>query len=105
MINGLTPEQNAAIIKEVCRFEKLTRLVVFGSRVMGNYKHGSDIDLAVWGLEAGEVRELYIRLNEYLSLPHKFDVVRFESINDPGLKKHILDFGKPVYPLGEITVE
>ncbi len=99
MINSLTNEQNSAIINEASRFEKLTRLVVFGSRAMGNHKHGSDIDLAVWGLEPGEVRELSIRLNEYLSLPHKFDVVRFESVNDPELKQHIIEFGKLVYPL------
>lgn len=99
MIGGLTKKQNAAIINEVNRFEKLTRLVVFGSRAMGNYKHGSDIDLAVWGLEPEEVNELNTRLNEYLSLPHKFDVVRFESVNDPELKQHIVKFGKLIYPL------
>ena len=98
MINGLTEEQNTAIINEVSRFEKLTKLVVFGSRAMGNHKHGSDIDLAVWGLAPSEVRQLNIRLNEYLSLPHRFDVVRFESLNDPELKQHIIEFGKLVYP-------
>jgi uncharacterized protein len=98
MINGLTKEQNAAIINEVSRFEKLTRFVVFGSRAIGNHKHGSDIDLAVWGLEPSEVRQLNIRLNEYLSLPLRFDVVRFESLNDPELKQHIIEFGKQVYP-------
>ena len=103
MINGLTKEQNAAIIDEVSRFDKLTRLVVFGSRAMGNHKHGSDIDLAVWGLKPKEVRELKIRLNEYLSLPHRFDVVRFESVNDPELKQHIVEFGKLVYPLEKIA--
>ncbi len=101
MINGLTKRQNAAIIDEARRFEKLTRLVVFGSRAMGNHRHGSDIDLAVWGLEPSEVRELSIRLNEYLSLPHRFDVVRFESVDDPELKQHIIEFGKLVYPLEE----
>ncbi|MGF1584824.1 MAG: nucleotidyltransferase family protein [Bacteroidales bacterium] len=103
MINGLTKEQNAAIIKETSRFKKLTRLVVFGSRAIGNYKQGSDIDFAVWGLEPGEVCKLNIRLNEYLSLPHKFDVVRFESINSPQLKQHILEFGTLIYPLEKIT--
>ncbi len=103
MINGLTKEQNAAIIEVVSRFEKLTRLVVFGSRAMGNHKHGSDIDLAVWGLEPSEVRELNICLNEYLGLPHRFDVVRFESVNNPGLKQYIIEFGKLVYPLEKIT--
>ena len=95
--------RSKAILNEVRRFEKLTRLVVFGSRAMGNHKHGSDIDLAVWGLEPRETRELKIRLNEYLSLPHKFDVVRFESINDPELKQHIIEFGKLIYPLEKIT--
>ncbi len=103
MIDGLTNEQNAAIINEVSRFEKLTRLVIFGSRAMGNHKHGSDIDLAVWGLEPAEVSKLNIRLNEYLSLPHKFDVVRFESLKEPELKQHIMEFGKLVYPIEEIA--
>ena len=56
MIKGLTKEQNAVILREAERFEKMTRLVVFGSRAMGNQKHGSDVDLAVWGLDATETR-------------------------------------------------
>ena len=97
MIQGLTEEHSSAIIQEACRFKNMTRLVVFGSRAMGNHKHGSDIDLAVWGLDAKEVRELKIRLNEYLSLPYKFDVVNFDTVNEPELKKHIIDYGKTLY--------
>jgi len=40
MIKGLSEEQNAAILHEACRFKKLTKLVVFWSRAMGNQKHG-----------------------------------------------------------------
>ncbi len=100
MIKGLTKEQNAVILREAERFEKMTRLVLFGSRAMGNQKHGSDVDLAVWGLDANETRKLKIRLNEYTSLPHKFDVVRFESISNPELKQHITDHGNTLFPGG-----
>jgi uncharacterized protein len=106
MIGGLTGEQSAAILKEACRFENLDRVVVFGSRAMGNHKRGSDIDLAVWGLDSREVRKLNIRLNEYLSLPWKFDVVSFESISDPELQHHIIEHGRTIYPLSHpITQE
>ena len=104
MIKGLTEEQNAVILREAFRFEKITRLVVFGSRAMGNQKHGSDVDLAVWGLDSDETRELKIRLNEYTKLPHKFDVVRFESINNPELEKHIKDFGITIFPSGQNSI-
>jgi predicted nucleotidyltransferase len=53
------------LIKAECLNEKLTRLVVFGSMAIANYKQGSDIDLAFWGLKPGEVRKLNIRLIEY----------------------------------------
>jgi uncharacterized protein len=98
MIHGLTQEQTAAILMEARKFENLNRLVLFGSRAMGNYKRGSDIDLAVWGLDIDQVRELKIRLNEYLSLPWKFDVVSFESISDPELQRHITENGKTIHP-------
>jgi len=98
MIKGLSEEQNAAILHEACRFKKLTKLVVFWSRAMGNQKHGSDVDLAVWGLDANETSELKIRLNEYTRLPYKFDVIRFESINNPELRQHITDSGKTIFP-------
>lgn len=104
MIKGLTQEQNAVILREAFRFEKMTRLVVFGSRAMGNQKHGSDVDLAVWGLDANETRELKIRLNEYTKLPYKFDVIRFESINNPELKAHITNFGNTIYPSGQSLI-
>ncbi len=62
------------------------------------FEKGSDIDLAVWGLDENETRELKIQLNEYTNLPHKFDVIRFESLNNPELKQHIIDFGKTIFP-------
>ena len=70
MIKGLSEEQNAAILRETCRFKKLTRLVVFG-------------------------------LNKYTKLPYKFDVIRFESINNPELRQHITDSGKTIFPFRE----
>jgi uncharacterized protein len=98
MIKGLTKEQNDVILHEAVRFERMTRLVVFGSRAIGKQRHGSDVDLAVWGLDADETSKLKIRLNEYTKLPNKFDVIRFESISNPELRQHITDSGKQFFP-------
>jgi uncharacterized protein len=97
MVFGLTDEQFMVILQEANQFEKLTRLVIFGPRATGDYGPRSEVDLAVWGLDAGEVLELQVWLNEYSKLPCRFEVVRFESINDPGLKQHIIESGKTIY--------
>jgi uncharacterized protein len=97
MIFGLTDEQFTVILQEADQYEKLTRLVIFGPRATGDYEPRSEVDLAVWGLDAREVLELQVWLNEYSKLPCKFEVVRFESLNDPELKKHIIESGKTIY--------
>ncbi len=66
------------------------RAILFGSRAKGNYKKGSDIDLAVVGNE----RLLSYYLNEEINLPYFFDVVNLEKITNKKLLEHITRVGK-----------
>jgi uncharacterized protein len=99
MIYGLTDEQFGAILQEASRFENMTRMVVYGSGARGNDKPGSDVELAVWGLDTTDACSFKIRLNKYTGMPCTFDVVCFESVNDPALKQHIIDNGKTIYSI------
>ena len=99
MIYGLTDEQFGAILQEASRYENLTRMVVYGSRARGNDKPGSDVELAVWGLDTTDACSFKIRLNKYTGMPCAFDVVCFESVNDPALKQDIIDNGKTIYSI------
>jgi len=64
---------------------------LFGSRAKGNYKTGSDLDLAIKGDRI--TYEITARfadcLNEEKPVPYFFDVVHYEAIANPMLKSHI----------------
>ena len=46
---GLNQTEIKEILKTVIQFPEIEKTVVFGSRAKGNFKKGSDVDLAVKG--------------------------------------------------------
>ncbi len=48
---GLTPSDLAEIIRTIQRNSAVVEAIMFGSRAKGNYKKGSDIDIAIKGKE------------------------------------------------------
>lgn len=81
---------------------EIEKAAIFGSRALGNYKTGSDVDLAVYGdsLSRSSLRMLQDQLNEKLPLPYMFDIVRYEEIESPKLKEHIDQYGKVIHSKG-----
>lgn len=95
MIFGLT-EEIIQQIKSVISSYPVINPVIFGSRAMERHEENSDIDISVSGeLDSLTVSKIRSALNE-LSVPYKFDVVHYESINNPDLKDHIDRVGKPL---------
>ena len=91
------PEKSMRLIAGVLeRWREVERAAIFGSRSMGNYKNGSDVDIVVYGqdLSAEIVNEISVELNEKLPLPYYFDVVHYESLNHEGLREHIDKVGR-----------
>jgi len=77
------------IIKGLQGFNTLRKAVIFGSRAKGNYKNGSDVDIAVW-LEGKDIApEIAGLLNDDLPLPYHFDVVNYLTITNKDLTEHI----------------
>ncbi|TFJ94186.1 nucleotidyltransferase family protein [Lentibacillus salicampi] len=93
-------EQDIEMITEASKsFEEIDQAVVFGSRALGNYKKGSDIDIAIKGSNvtnhtAGQLSEL---LNEEYPLPYFFDIVHYEGIKNEALIRHINEHGINIY--------
>lgn len=89
---------------------KVDKVFIFGSRAKGNYRPGSDIDLAIKGTEITEkdILNLHIKLSE-LDIPYKVDLLNYHTIKEPELKDHIDRVGIEFYSrwkeytLGEIT--
>lgn len=88
-------------ISEICNllssFNEIEEVKIFGSRARGNYKRGSDIDLAFIGNFGGMfINKIADELNE-LPTPYKFDVVDYKNINNMALKENIDNTGKLFY--------
>lgn len=92
---GLTPNDLKMILSVFKKYPDIKQVFIFGSRAMGNFKPGSDIDIAVKGNVSEEIISLIsIELNERLPLPYKFDVLVYSLIENEELKKHIDEYGK-----------
>lgn len=92
---GLPEKSYQLMLTALRQFPEIERVEIFGSRAMGNYKPGSDVDLVLKGdrVTAHTTMELSRRLNEQLPLPYHFDVVNYHDITESALKKHIDDYG------------
>jgi uncharacterized protein len=88
------------IICNIFRIEgKIEEAVIFGSRARGNYKNGSDIDIALKGkdIDAGIISHLSYQLNEETLLPYKFDIINYNTINNNDLIQQINRNGITIY--------
>lgn len=81
---------------------EIEKVIVFGSRAKGNYRAGSDVDLAIevngqQPLKSGQLAEEIDQLNT----PYLFDLVDYQSIQNPALIEHIKEYGQTLYIKGE----
>ena len=72
--------------------------VVFGSRAKGNYRSGSDVDIALNGpaIRHEDVIEVGYFLNEETLLPYQFDIVAYATIDNEALRDHIDRVGREI---------
>ncbi len=80
------------------RYPQIVEVIIFGSRALGNFKIGSDVDLAVKGAELDSILpEILAILEHRSSMPYHFDLLDFEKINNQNLKEHINQVGQVFY--------
>ena len=96
---GLLERDIRYIKKALEQCEEIEKAIIFGSRAMGNYKNGSDVDIAVLGelISNNTILKLNDYLNEIYPLPYFFDIINYNSIANENLKKHIDIEGKIIY--------
>jgi len=96
---GLTDKSYNLMINAIQQFSEIEEAVVFGSRALGNFKSGSDVDIALKGTHVTDdtARALSLELNEKLPIPYYFDVLNYQSINEFNLKAHIDQNGQQLY--------
>lgn len=76
----------------------IAQVILYGSRAMGNYRHGSDIDLTIKGeaVTLSELMKIDTELDDLL-LPYSIDLSLLHKINDPDLLDHINRVGAVFY--------
>lgn len=76
----------------------LTEVVLYGSRAKGNYREGSDIDLALKGRSLNSTLLTRIEWDyDRLLLPWKLDLIVYDDIQNKDLKEHIDRVGVVVF--------
>ncbi len=86
------------IITVIQKYPQIEQAIVFGSRAKGNYKTGSDVDIALKGdIDWEIVSNLNNDLNEETTLPYMFDVLDYNSIDNIALREHIDRIGVVFY--------
>jgi predicted nucleotidyltransferase len=100
MINnsfGLLASDLTKIIEVVSQYKEVKRAIIFGSRAKGNFRQGSDIDLAILCEDKNIANAISFKLNEDTLLPYKFDVLDYRTIDNKELISHIDRLGKVVF--------
>jgi predicted nucleotidyltransferase len=92
---GLNPAQMTILHDTLARYPQIETVYLFGSRAKGNYKIGSDVDLAIAGkqVDYSLVNNINYELNEETVLPYFFDIILFNENIDPALRQHISEHG------------
>lgn len=90
---GLSEREIALLRATLAAHPNVQRAVLYGSRAMGNYRTGSDIDLTLEGdLHLQDINRLLLDIDDLL-LPYQVDLSAFQDIDNPELVDHIRRVG------------
>lgn len=92
-------EKTCDIIQNIlAQHPDIESATLYGSRAMGNYRPGSDIDLTLIG-PALSLKTLFAVMGELdeSSIPYAVDLSIFAQIDNPNLVDHIQRVGKVFY--------
>lgn len=99
MDTGLNLDSTSKICAVFKKFPQVEQAILYGSRAMGTFKSGSDIDITLLGHDL--TQDLIWNISQELDdllLPQVFDLSLFESLDNPELKEHIARVGIIFYP-------
>jgi uncharacterized protein len=99
MSYGLIKSDLDYIVNAIKKFEEIDKAVIFGSRAKGNYRPGSDIDVAIYGenITFDTISRLHSMLEDQGPLPYLFDVVDYTHLNHQEFIDHIDRVGKIIF--------
>lgn len=90
MIGGIADEHWQKILSVFHKHPNITDVILYGSRAKGNFRNGSDIDIAIKGDPIADRQLTQISMDyDDLYLPWKMDVTVYATLSNADLKDHI----------------
>lgn len=104
--SGLKESTIAKITGVFNQHPEVELAILYGSRAKGNYRTGSDIDLALVGehLKYRMLTRIEDEIDDLL-LPYSLDLSILSQINNPNVVDHIHRVGIPFYTRSTKTLE
>lgn len=95
---GLSQATLDKLISVFRRHSAIDLVLIYGSRAMGTYRSGSDIDLTIKGraLEFAELMQIEDQIDD-LYLPYTVDLSQYEQLTNADLIAHIDRVGIVIY--------
>ena len=95
---GLSERTVGEIRTIFSNYQQVDKAIVYGSRAMGNFKVGSDIDIALMGdsLDLSVLQHIAGQFEDS-SIPYKVDLLIFNLVDHVELRDHIERVGKALY--------
>ena len=94
---GLSNRARDLLVSAFAADSRIDRALIYGSRAKGNYRPGSDIDIALDApqMTYSDCLRLVTTLDD-LMLPWQIDLSLLHQIDNPDLVEHIARVGKPL---------
>ena len=94
---GLTDILIEKIQNVFSKYKEIESAIVFGSRAKGNYRNGSDIDIALKGEISFDLRTKIALALDEIEIPFEIDLKVFNTISNQELIEHINRVGVSIY--------
>lgn len=95
---GLSEKSINKIHSILKKYPSVEKVLLYGSRAMGTFREGSDIDLTLLGkdLDSTISAKIHSDLDDS-DLPYKFDISIFDKLSNPSFVDHIKRVGVTFY--------
>ena len=92
---GLSNEHIKIILDCIAQHSEIEEAILFGSRALGTYKPGSDVDIALKGNKVDSFLAAHLKseIEEETTLPYFFDFVAYSKLSHKDLIRHIDEYG------------
>ncbi|MEN6391164.1 MAG: nucleotidyltransferase domain-containing protein [Syntrophomonas sp.] len=96
---GLSEERLHAIRSILLKYPQVSRALIFGSRARGDFKHHSDIDLAIYAVDKKTLAPaLFIDLDEAAGI-YKTNIINMNDLENETLREQIIEQGYEIYSI------